>query len=746
MDVTANNRLDVDAQTEVDGLERSRFTKDLLDVLMQVNAEQGAVVGLEGEWGSGKTWVLRQLEPLAEAPVSERQLLFLHFNPWMVSGAHDLVAAMLSQLSKQLAEQGRKSTTGPGKPLLTKAVKAIDKYAGALTAVKHAAPAFNLLLPGAGIVVGGIAAGMETVGEVARKVVPALPEAAAKKSLPALRDEIRNALKAFNRKIVVVIDDLDRITPSEIAAMVQAIKAVADFPNVVYLLAYERDTLAHALERALDVKDGGVYLEKIVQVPVQLPDLPAQRIQTFAEKRLKQVLNDEVRRLPEASDVDWAVSLAAALLHTPRGAVRLATRLAIVQAEMCGHVNLADVIAAEALRLAVPGWLPWMRTYGSLIVEAGLVDDAQAMRGQAGFYGASALHPVSKTATSTSFSATSVLEIALPAGVQRRPYVEALRFVFDILRAGKGSGAERKPVLRLNRYRNWYRWLCLCDHQEPMTPPQLRAYANDPGEARRDGYFSSPEQVDLLLRHFADVTPEDLGSFNAVQWVEALVAADKKLERFLTSRPLKSRLSFEVVLRLLQRAPDDQRKQAIQEFLRNGSLDLGAELLMAVSPPGSALTLLPSVDLREEADRWLIRLNRELPRWCSEQANDSDYGPLLVLNRIADRPFPLHEIHDLSLALLARTGTRLQHFFGPALAGKYPTPLPWVVLPSPNALVARIEAESEFEQSHSAVCEMIRAEAQATSEDRASLQAHRDVEVSRQSGLPPTPPPAPDHV
>jgi hypothetical protein len=90
-----------------------------------------------------------------------------------------------------------------------------------------------MLIPGAGIVAGGIATAAESAANAARAVVPTLPEQASKKSLVALRGDIEAALKTCGRKIVVVVDDLDRIAPADVAAMVQAVKAVADFPHVV---------------------------------------------------------------------------------------------------------------------------------------------------------------------------------------------------------------------------------------------------------------------------------------------------------------------------------------------------------------------------------------------------------------------------------------------------------------------------------------------------------------------------------
>jgi predicted KAP-like P-loop ATPase len=127
-DVTSGRvRLGVDSAQGIDRLQRGRFARYLFDVLMQVDAERGAVVGLEGAWGSGKTWVLEQLDVVAQETLEEERPVFLRFNPWMVSGSNDLVVALLDQLSSQLAELDRKPAEGASRTILTKTVKCIEK-------------------------------------------------------------------------------------------------------------------------------------------------------------------------------------------------------------------------------------------------------------------------------------------------------------------------------------------------------------------------------------------------------------------------------------------------------------------------------------------------------------------------------------------------------------------------------------------------------------------------------------------
>ncbi len=84
--------LDVNGLGHIDALGRVGFARELLEVIRVLPAEGGSVVlGLEGEWGSGKTWVLDRLGDLNEELPAAQQVLLVRFNPWMVSGSAEIV-------------------------------------------------------------------------------------------------------------------------------------------------------------------------------------------------------------------------------------------------------------------------------------------------------------------------------------------------------------------------------------------------------------------------------------------------------------------------------------------------------------------------------------------------------------------------------------------------------------------------------------------------------------------------------
>ena len=106
-----------------------------------------------------------------------------------------------------------------------------------------------------------------------------------------------------NLKIVVSIDDIDRLSEEEIIAVFQLVKALADFPKTIYLLAFDYDVVVKAL-RKVQHGDGKEYLEKVIQVPIEIPAPSIKSIHEALFSKLNTILGDiSEERLNKAA---WA--------------------------------------------------------------------------------------------------------------------------------------------------------------------------------------------------------------------------------------------------------------------------------------------------------------------------------------------------------------------------------------------------------------------------------------------------------
>lgn len=716
MAAQGRTRLPVDTAQGIDGLERNRFARYLLDVLMHVDAERGVVVGLDGAWGSGKTWVLQQLDALAQDTSEAQRPVFLHFNPWMVSGSNDLVVALLDQLSSQLAELGRKPGGAASRGALTKAVKSIDKYAGALVALKHVSPALDMLLPGAGILAGGASAAAEAIANTTQNIVLALPVGVARKSLPTLRVDIEASLRSYRRKLVVVVDDLDRIAPAEVASMMQAIKAVADFPNVVYLLAYDADTLAAAIERSLSVRDGRAYLEKIVQLPVPMPELPASRIQRFSESRLRDALEGLEVSEDERSDLDKAIPLAAALLRTPRDVARIRTRLGIVLPALATHVNLADVVLAESVQLKVQAFLPWMRANSEAVLTRRIeqYDDELSVRGLVGTGREEWTDSNEEREAKVDARRRELRELAGAEAVTRRPFQEAMEFLFESLKSLQSATTGRSTYRRLQRFRHWYRWQCVCDHHEPLTTPQVQALVSNPSQMDRDGWLQDRERFTVLCQHVCDLGEDDLRTADSAGWLRVVEEAERRFGiEFVIDHGMGfgPAAAFETVLVL----DPDARDQTIGLAVESGPAVLAGGMLLDLKSRndhrGRRQPMVSTQRLAALSAQWFARAEQAI-RAANWRWAQGDVCPYRLACWMVWLGYDAASVRALMDEVLPKNALQLQRFFAslsdrPACDAGFPLRVEWDILPQAHVLLDLVAQDGGFRGTHSMFCGLI---------------------------------------
>ena len=217
------------------------------------------------------------------------------------------------------------------------------------------------LIPGGGIAKELAGAALGAVGQLAGD----------NHSLSQLRDELSDALRGQEKRILVIIDDVDRLSADEVRQIFRLVKSVADLPNVIHLLIFDR----YIAERAFDNPAnelGPKWHEKIVQAAFDLP--PVQRVdiqQLFLEG-----LNRLIGEMEVPDKTRWGNVFhdgIAPWLRTPRDAGRLLNSLVVTWPAVARDVDFADFVALETLRLFEPGLHAFIRHNPQRVT--GLADD-----------------------------------------------------------------------------------------------------------------------------------------------------------------------------------------------------------------------------------------------------------------------------------------------------------------------------------------------------------------------------------
>ena len=233
--------------------------------------EDSTVLAVVGPWGSGKSSVINlACEELRKVDASWK---VCPANVWAPPDAPALVAELFAAISTALPDDKR------GK----KVAKLIGEWAPLVVSGLS-------LIPGAGSTLG-------IVGNMAVGVANHAAGRHARRPMQQIFENLTESLEKLGIRVLVVLDDVDRLQPDELLTLFKAIRLVASFPGVYYLLAYDEQTVIDILtDTPIAGKDQGraiAYLEKIVQVPLTLP--PADRY--YSEKMLTDGLTALLSRL-----------------------------------------------------------------------------------------------------------------------------------------------------------------------------------------------------------------------------------------------------------------------------------------------------------------------------------------------------------------------------------------------------------------------------------------------------------------
>ena len=337
----ATGYLDADRPIErgdEDRLGRRSFAEAVGKQILTVPLDDGFTFAVVGEWGSGKTSVLNMV---AETLVDDGDgAAVLRFNPWLFSSAADLIPRFFSELSAQLNQRDLKG--------LKDVAKALSELGESLAPLSP--------IPGAAIVV-------ELLAKLTR-------HATQPPSLLEKRERLRDALTRSDSRVVVLIDDIDRLEPNETRELMRLVRLTSDLPNIVFLLAFDRRRVARSLSRAEDEEEGQQYLDKILQITYDLPTvheaiLP-DRFFTWLEELLQ---GREVGQLDKPVWGRVFYEVIKPLLGNLRHVKRYLSSLPVTLDTIGPEVALADLLGMEAFRVLRPRLFEELKAHSDCLVH-----------------------------------------------------------------------------------------------------------------------------------------------------------------------------------------------------------------------------------------------------------------------------------------------------------------------------------------------------------------------------------------
>jgi len=312
-----------------DRFKRSSFAQRVAKTIDSRIDPSSIVVAIYGAWGEGKTTVLNFIDrELAKSP----NIICIRFNPWRFNDEVHLLQNFFKSLSEAL---GKSTST-----YKEKIGKWIANYASMLTPFNISIPFMLEFSPG------------ESLKSAAQSLSTI--------ELDEIKQRIENFLKEEGKRIVVLMDDIDRLDRNEIQSIFKLVKLSADFAYTAYVLAFDEEMVSAALSEKYGSggRDSGrKFLEKIVQVPLYLPAADKLALRKFFFDGIDEVLKESGIKLSEEQAQAFVIHFVYGVeirLHTPRIAKCYRNVIGFSLPILKGHVNPVDLMLIEGVRVFYP--------------------------------------------------------------------------------------------------------------------------------------------------------------------------------------------------------------------------------------------------------------------------------------------------------------------------------------------------------------------------------------------------------
>jgi len=326
------------ASSEQDRLGRATFAKYLARCVLDHNSAESLVIGLYGGWGVGKTSVinltLEELRFAASNMFDDEKPIILNFSPWSYSGQDQLVYSFFRRLSSEMR-------ASPYFENANKIIHLLELYVSFFThkpvpvSLRPKHTVWGAIFKSKGMT-------EETLGWESGR------------DLTQVKAELNELLRQQKHKIIIMIDNITRLEDHEIKQVFQIVKSMGDYANTIYMLALDKEHIIRTFERQ-QRGTGVAYLEKVVQLPFEIPPISQQDLELIFTDRLQKILHI----VPfDAWNKDyWADLYYTSLKHffmNVRDITRYVNSVSFSYAHVKEVVNPVDFFAITALEVFAP--------------------------------------------------------------------------------------------------------------------------------------------------------------------------------------------------------------------------------------------------------------------------------------------------------------------------------------------------------------------------------------------------------
>lgn len=250
-----------------DVLNRNAFATLLAKSIIDYDQEDPLTIGIMGSWGSGKSSLINLLENTLE----KEDFIIIRFNPWFFSNQDNLYLQFFKLIISNLKAKNIETQNiferkiKPKREIFKKSEDYLKDY-------------FNYIIDSSlefNIDNFYYSNHLESFG-----------------SLQFHKKQCEDYFTELGSKIIVIIDDIDRLTDTEIVQVFTLVKSLADFKHFIYILSFDKIIVNKSLNANSGYNDN--FLDKIIQIPINIPHISESKIDELISSNIGQIYNEQL--------------------------------------------------------------------------------------------------------------------------------------------------------------------------------------------------------------------------------------------------------------------------------------------------------------------------------------------------------------------------------------------------------------------------------------------------------------------
>tara|TARA_R110000868_G_scaffold384409_1_gene651879 strand:+ start:1516 stop:4491 length:2976 start_codon:yes stop_codon:yes gene_type:complete len=305
-----------------DKLNYKKRAKDLISYLERSNFKKSFTIGIVGPWGNGKSSLIALMEKeFEQTPLKET--LHIKFSPYLNHNENDIISEFFKQLSSE-----------------------IGKYSGQLSnqILNYSEKLLKLYKN-------------KNIKEFLTINSPSFSDSSSYDTYK----KINSTLEDLNKKFIVFVDDLDRLSNKEVLQVLKLVRNTANFKNFIFIMALDKDYVLNILMQKNDISDH-TFVDKFFQLEVYLPEIDKTQLkEDFAEfLKISDLRLKEDFILKATKAIYRKDNLFDDYISNHRGLKRLVNQLVFDFHSLPDQLNTNDFLNFTYLKMAFPSAIKFL--------------------------------------------------------------------------------------------------------------------------------------------------------------------------------------------------------------------------------------------------------------------------------------------------------------------------------------------------------------------------------------------------